>query len=173
MVAQGRLIGTIFILGAVALGSLCSLWLFANVGSGQLQFTGFVLGLAGVFLLLVLPLVFAGGYLIIRGRQEEKEFIEVEKEQKLLSIVQTQGKVRVADLAIEMDLTRDQVRDYIYDLVGKGLFTGYINWNDGILYAKEAGEMRTTKCPNCGGVREYVGKGVVKCPYCGTELFIT
>lgn len=172
MIGQGRLTGTLLILGGIALGSVCSLWLLGNVGSGQLQFTGFVLGLAGVLILLVLPVVAGGIYLFVRGGQEAKEFAEVEKEQKLLNMVQTQGKVRVADLAIALKLTRDQVRDYIYDLVGKGLFTGYINWQDGVLYAKEAAQMQTTKCPNCGGVREVVGKGVVKCPYCGSELFI-
>jgi DNA-directed RNA polymerase subunit RPC12/RpoP len=75
-------------------------------------------------------------------------------------------------VALEMNLTRDQIKEYIYDLVGKGLFTGYINWNDGVLYAREAAEMRTNKCPNCGGIRELVGKGIVKCPYCGSELFL-
>jgi DNA-directed RNA polymerase subunit RPC12/RpoP len=65
-----------------------------------------------------------------------------------------------------------QVKNYIYDLVGKGLFTGYIDWQSSTLYAKEAGAMQSTKCPNCGGVRELVGKGVVKCPYCGAELFL-
>ncbi|MBI2845485.1 MAG: hypothetical protein HYX86_02955 [Chloroflexi bacterium] len=172
MIGQGRLTGILLILGGIALGSVCSLWLVGNVGSGQLQFTGFILGLAGILILLVLPLIGAGVYLFIRGGQEVKEFAEVEKEQKLLNMVQTQGKARVQDLALSLNLTRDQVRDYIYDLVGKGLFIGYINWQDGILYAKEATQMQTTKCPNCGGVREMVGKGVVKCPYCGSELFI-
>ena len=87
-------------------------------------------------------------------------------------MVKTQGQVRVSDVALELNLSRDQVQDYIYDLVGKGLFTGYINWSEGVLYAKDAKEMQTTKCPNCGGERELVGRGIVRCPYCGSELFI-
>jgi len=87
-------------------------------------------------------------------------------------MVLTQGRLAVADAALELDVTRDEVKAFVYDLVGKGLFTGYINWSDGILYARDASEMRTNKCPNCGGVRELVGKGVVRCPYCGSELFL-
>jgi DNA-directed RNA polymerase subunit RPC12/RpoP len=86
-------------------------------------------------------------------------------------MVLARGQVRVAEVALELNATRDQVKDYIYDLVGKGLFTGYINWNDGVLYAKEASEMRR-KCPNCGGELELAGKGVFECPYCGTEIFL-
>ena len=85
---------------------------------------------------------------------------------------QSQGRVRVSDVALELNASRDQVRDYIYDLVGKGLFTGYIDWKEGVLYAKEAAEMETNKCPNCGAAREFVGKGIVKCEYCGAELFL-
>ena len=96
----------------------------------------------------------------------------MEKEKRILNMVQTQGQIKVAEVALEMRLTLDQVKAYIYDLVGKGLLSGYINWDDGILYARDAKEMQTTKCPNCGGEREVVGKGVVKCPYCGTELFL-
>jgi tRNA(Ile2) C34 agmatinyltransferase TiaS len=81
--------------------------------------------------------------------------------------------VRVAEVALELNATRDQVKDYIYDLVGKGLFTGYINWEEGVLYSKQASELREgRKCPNCGGELELVGRGVISCPYCGTDIFL-
>ncbi len=89
-----------------------------------------------------------------------------------MSMVSAQGQVAVVDAALELNVSRDQLKDLIYDLVGKELFTGYINWNDGILYARDAATMQSTKCPNCGGVREVAGKGVVRCPYCGSELFV-
>jgi DNA-directed RNA polymerase subunit RPC12/RpoP len=28
------------------------------------------------------------------------------------------------------------------------------------------------KCPNCGGEQAFAGKGVITCPYCGSELFL-
>jgi ribosomal protein L37AE/L43A len=64
------------------------------------------------------------------------------------------------------------VQSYLYDLVGKGLFTGYVDWKRSILYAREAAQMQQSTCPNCGGRREIVGKGVVRCAYCGAELFL-
>ena len=172
MVGQGRLVGIILILIGLILSAILGLWLVSNVAEGKLQSAAFILGLAGVLIVFFVPLVGAGGYLLIRGREEAREFAEVEKEKRVLNMVQTQGRARVSDVALELNVSRDQVKDYIYDLVGKGLFTGYIDWKEGVLYAKEAAEMRTNKCPNCGATREFVGKGIVKCEYCGAELFL-
>ncbi|MBI3942662.1 MAG: zinc ribbon domain-containing protein [Chloroflexi bacterium] len=171
MVASGRVTGIILLaIGLiVALGAV--VWLGSGISEGTLRGSGFALGLV-IVLILVLPLVGGGIYLMVKGQSEAKEYAEIEKERKVLNMVETQGQVKVADVALELKTNRDQVKEYIYDLVGKGLFTGYINWNDGVLYAKTASEVSTTKCPNCGGVRELVGKGVVKCPYCGAEIFI-
>jgi hypothetical protein len=171
MVGQGRTVALILIALSLIIMVAGALYLFSGMVEGRLGLSGFLLGLALV-LMLTLPLLGAGVFLLVRGRSEAQQFAEAEKEKKILNIVRTKGQANVAEVAIEMDLTRDQVKEHIYDLVGKGLFTGYINWDEGILYAREAAEMSSTKCPNCGGVREVVGKGIVKCPYCGSDLFL-
>lgn len=171
MVGQGRTVALILIVIGLIILVAGGLFLISGLVEDRLRLSGFLLG---VFLLVVLtlPLLGSGVFLLVRSRSEAQQFAEAEEEKKILNMVRTQGQVDVAEVAIEMNLTRDQVREYIYDLVGKGLFTGYINWDEGILYAREAAEMRSTKCPNCGGVREFVGKGTVQCPYCGSDLFL-
>lgn len=171
MIGQGRVVGTILAFVGLALGAAWAVWLATTIAAGDLQPGGAALGV-GFLLVIVLPFLGVGGYLLIRGREEAREFAEVEKEKRVLNMVQTQGRVRVSDVALELNASRDQVRDYIYDLVGKGLFTGYIDWKEGVLYVKEAAEMETNKCLNCGATREFVGKGIVKCEYCGAELFL-
>jgi len=168
---HGRTVALVLVAVGVVIALLASLFLFSGWVEGRLRISGLLLGLA-LTAMLCLPLFGAGGYLLVRSLAEAREFAEAAKEKKILNIVRTQGQVDVANVAIEMGLTRNQVKEYVYDLVGKGLFTGYINWQEGILYARDAGEMQTTKCPNCGGIREVVGKGVVQCPYCGSDLFL-
>lgn len=173
MLAQGKTVGIILIaVGLViALGAaLCMLP--SLLEDGGLRASGYALGLTLAILFVSLPLAAVGIYLIVRGQAESKQMAEVAKEKKLLNMVQAQGRVVVADAAVELDVPLDTIKAFIYDLVGKGLFTGYINWDEGVLYARQAGEMRTTRCPHCGGTRELVGKGLVKCPYCGSELFL-
>jgi DNA-directed RNA polymerase subunit RPC12/RpoP len=171
MGGQGRTVAWILMVLGVVVVAASALYLFSGMAEGRLRLSGFLLGI-GLALLVALPLLAGGVFLLARSRSEALQFADVEREKRILNIVRTQGQVNVSDIAIEMNLTREQVREHIYDLVGKELFTGYINWDEGVLYAVDAAVMRTTKCPNCGGVREVVGKGTVKCPYCGSELFL-
>ena len=168
---QGKTIGLILIFAGLAIGLAGTGWLGTTLATGSLGPGGFALGLA-LLVLVVLPFIGFGVFFLVRGAAESRDMARVAQERRLLNMVMAQGKLPVAEAALEMNLSLDQVKAYIYDLVGKGLFTGYINWNDGILYAREAAEMRTNKCPNCGGERELVGKGIVRCPYCGSELFL-
>jgi hypothetical protein len=175
VIGQGKIVGIILIVGGLTCAVLYLLWGLLNMIGQEsgLGITGFVLGLAIVFVVVVAPLVGAGVYLFVRGRREEAAFAEVAKEKKLLNMVQTRGQIKVGEAALELDCTYDQVKEYLYDLVGKGLFTGYVNWNDGILYSKEANQLRDgRKCPNCGAQLELGGKGVITCPYCGTDIFL-
>jgi DNA-directed RNA polymerase subunit RPC12/RpoP len=174
MVGQGRVIGGLMIVAGLALMLVMGMWLAATLAEGTLRFSGAALGVI-LGLIIVAPLLAGGAFLFVRGREEIQRFAEVAEERKILNMVLTRGQLRISDVALEMDLGLDQIKNYVYDLVGKGLFTGYINWNDGVLYAKPAKaalEMRH-KCPNCGGELQLAGKGVFECPYCGTEIFLS
>lgn len=171
MVGQGRIIGGLMVVAALAMVLVAGAWLVTNLAEGTLRASGAALGMI-LLLVVIAPLLGGGAFLFVRGREEAQQFAEVAKERQILNMVLTRGQIRISDAALEMNLTRDQIKNYVHDLVGKGLFTGYINWNDGILYAKEASEMRR-KCPNCGGELQLAGKGVFECPYCGTEIFLS
>lgn len=73
-----------------------------------------------------------------------------------------------------MHSTREQVREMVYALVGLGVFSGYVKWDEGVLYSSEASRLRDLKqCPNCGGQIELSGKGIASCRFCGTEFFLS
>jgi hypothetical protein len=168
---SGRTVGIILLVIGIVLALILVAWLFAGQGENKLEGTGLVLGLALTFI-LVAPFLAGGVYFFTKGQSEAKEFAVIEKEKRLLNMVLTQGKVQLAHAAVEMNATLDQIRAFVYDLVGKGLFTGYIDWKSNTLYSADASKIGSTTCPNCGGVRELVGKGTVKCPYCGAEIFL-
>jgi hypothetical protein len=113
-----------------------------------------------------------GVFLFFRGTAEEKELGVVREKERLLGMIQAQGRVTLNTIMVERRLNREQVQNYIYELVQQGLFSGYIDWKNATFYSQDASRVGSNKCPNCGGVREIVGKGIVKCPYCGVELFI-
>jgi ribosomal protein S27AE len=130
----------------------------------------------GVFLALVVcaPLAGIGFYLFRKGMQEEGEFAQVAKEKKILNMVLTQGQVTIHEIVVELETPREQVEDMIRNVVGKQLFSGAINWEKGVLYSVESQQLTDgRKCPNCGGELQFAGKGVIVCPWCGSEVFLT
>jgi hypothetical protein len=145
-----------------------------NVIQGQLQADGAVLGFALLALVVVAPLVGIGVVTLARSRTQVKEGAEADAMRKLLDMVKTRGKLNVADAVIALQSDLPAVQDMIYRLVGMGVFDGYVNWDEGVLISADASALHEmTQCKHCGGNLTLAGKGVVKCPYCGTEYFLS
>ncbi|MBI5305063.1 MAG: hypothetical protein HY868_23225 [Chloroflexi bacterium] len=169
---MGRIVGIVLIVAGVLICGVVSLFMFVGTRGEGLGNAGAVLGFALFGIMPLIILSGAGVFMFFKGGQEAKEMEDVKKKERLLGMIQTAGKVPIANAAIEMKMTRDQVKNMIYELVNQGLFSGYANWQEGVFYSQDLAKVQTTKCPNCGGEREAVGKGLVKCPYCGVELFL-
>ncbi len=169
---SGRVVGILFILGAVALALIGLAWLTAGLTEGRLQATGAIMGI-GAFAVVGLPLVGVGIFLLVRSGREAEEDAERDALRKILDIVKSRGQLQISELVLELGSTRSQVQDQIHALVGMGLFSGYINWEEGTLYSTEAAKLRDLQhCNHCGGEVSLAGKGVLSCPYCGTEYFL-
>ena len=165
----GRIVG----LATMAISAVLFLgWTVAVITSGTTA-GGIALGL---FLALIVcaPLLGIGFYLWRKGQQELTEFAQVAQEKKILNMVLTQGQVSVQEIIVELQQPRETVEDMIRNLVGKQLFSGAINWEEGLLYSVDSQKLTDGRnCPNCGGELELAGKGLIQCGYCGSEVFLT
>lgn len=167
-------VGIVLIAAGLIIGALAIGWLALGVmGDGDLEMSGAALGALLFIGFLVIPLVGAGLLVLTRARRESAAMERAQRQRKLLGVVEAAGEISIADVALETGGTRDTVRDDLYDLVSKGLFSGYVDWDRGQLIARQASELRGREtCPNCGGQLSLAGKGLVKCPYCGAEIFL-
>jgi hypothetical protein len=168
---MNRLLGIILIVVGVVIGLVIVAWLFTNP---DLSTPGRILGLGIGLLVIIAPLIGGGIYVLVRGVGDASVSREAAHQRSLLNLVQSRGKVRLDDAALELQVPKDRLRDMIHSLVGLGVFSGYINWDNGVLYSSEASKLRElTKCPNCGGEITLSGKGVAACRFCGTEFFLS
>jgi hypothetical protein len=171
-VTGGRMIGILLILGGLVFGLIGVAWIGSSLAGGTLKVGGALVG-GGLLAAVILPLWGVGIFMLIRSARESVEEAGRTELRKIVDILQSRGQVRVSDLAIELKSTRDDVQRRVHELVGLGIFSGYINWEEGVLYSSEAAGLRKLeKCRHCGGDLKLAGKGVITCPYCGTEYFL-
>ncbi len=169
---RGKGMGLFFLIVAGVILMAAAGFMAAGYLVGKLGLPGAVLG----FILFgVLPAVVAAGvgiFLYLQGRRQEREAQRAQVLERLLGMIQARGQVPIDQIMLELHLDRQAVQNAIYELVSLGLFTGYIDWERMIFYTADAAQVGSTTCPNCGGQREFVGQGIVRCPYCGATLFI-
>jgi ribosomal protein S27AE len=171
--SSAKTVGSLMAGGGALLLLAVLAWGLLGKSNGDLETTGFVLLLI-LALIVLLPLILGGLFMIVRGQAETKELAEVDQQRKLLNLVQTRGQVSISDLVLDMQSTRDAVQHSLTELVGRGLFSGYVDWQKGMLYSVEASQLQGRQtCPNCGGQLLLAGKGIIKCPYCGVEIFLS
>ena len=164
---QGKTLGYIFIAIGAGIFLLGALWAFG----GSIGTTGGRILALGFVFVVAAPLLGAGVYVLNKGRLEAAEEVHIRRQQKLLGLVQTQGKADIAMAAVEVGVSRAEMKQLIYDLIGKQLFSGYVDWDAGVLYSTDASKLKGGTCPKCGGPLTLAGKGLIKCPYCGSEVF--
>jgi hypothetical protein len=169
---MGRTLGYILIGGGILAALIIGGVMFAPMLEGTRSAGAAMLGFALFSVVWIVPLA-AGIFMLWKGGQDAAVAGRASQQRQLLNIIKTQGQVPVSDLAIEMNATREDVHNLLYDLVGRGLFSGYVNWDEGMLYSEQASNLRErSTCAVCGGQLELAGKGVIRCPYCGTEYFL-
>lgn len=173
MIGGGKTVGAALMLISAVLLVAFGGWATVALTTNETSSGGLAIGI--VLALAVLGPIFGiGAYLFRKGTVEQAEFATVKQEKKILTMVLTQGKVTIVELVTELEAPREHVEDMIRSLVGKQLFSGAINWEKGILYSVESQSLTADrKCPNCGGELTFAGKGLVACPYCGSEVFLT
>ncbi len=128
----GRLVGIILIVVGFGVAVIAGLWLALQVSGEQISAGGAMVG-AGIAFIPVALLAGFGIYMYVQGGKEAVLESEMQKQRQLLDIIKSRGQVRVPDVAMEMQVSVESIQNMVHQLVGLQVFSGYINWDKGML----------------------------------------
>lgn len=95
------------------------------------------------------------------------------KQAQLGSVVQARGQMSMQDLSQELQTPEALIKTWLYQLVRRGHFSGYVDWDQQIVYSRQRGALTAqNSCPNCTAALNLAGQGIIGCQYCGAEIFL-
>jgi hypothetical protein len=170
---MGKTLSITLIAGGTLVGIIIA-WLGSvYLREGSLTAGAATLGITIGLLILALPQIGFGIFLWVKSSQTEADLAQLNAQRRLLSLIQTDGQIHLDDLAAEMQSSKQTIKGMIHHLGGMSLFSGYINWDEGVLYSLEANQLRNMdSCTHCNGKLILTGKGTTHCPDCNTEYFL-
>lgn len=96
-----------------------------------------------------------------------------EKQRRLLAMINIQGKASLVSLAVELNVSRELVRQWVYSLAQRKQLHGFADWSSGTIYSQAVTHILAQNlCPHCGGDLDVAGKGMIQCEHCGVEMFL-
>ncbi|GEM_PF-5689589 len=170
--SSGRTLGTwLMVAGGLWLIGW-SVFFAVGYAAGEVDSRAAILGALMFAFPVGVGLLIGGAVARSRAMKHDADRADTQFEARVLSMIETAGSTTIPEIAAELGASTQQVREALYDLVAKRLFTGYVNWDAQRVYSVAAGKMPTDRCPNCGAKLELGGKDTAVCPYCKNEIFL-
>ncbi len=117
------------------------LWLALQVSAGNN-----LLDLIGIALLGFVPsalLVGFGAYKYIQADQEPDDIpdVDVWHQRELIDLLHQHSAISISDVAKKLDISEQDVKDAIRQLLELGIFTGDIDWDNDMLYSQKTNKL--------------------------------
>lgn len=171
MFRLSRVIGVGLAVGGFSLAIIAGLWLASQVSDGVT-----LNDIVANAMLAFVPVAFLMGlglyFYTLSGRESYEESV-VYRQRQLLDTLKAHGRISFAELASTLNVTKDDVRDMMQQLIQLQVFSGYVNWSDESLSIAEPYQLQTlTQCAICGYRLPLTKQRRWDCPQCGTQYTV-
>ncbi len=92
------------------------------------------------------------------------------RDKKLLEIFKDRTEISFDEISVELGISERDAYQAVRHLITKKLFTGYVNWGEGLVCPRPDMTIEETNCPACGSAVKTTPRGTKKCVACGAEL---
>lgn len=145
---RGQLLG----IGATLVGFIIIALAGINLAS-QITRPGADAGnlILGALLTLAFAVPFLGygmfAYALHAQDEPEPEESDVAIQRRIVEFVNAHGMTTFPTLAEELNLDEQRIRDLVLDLLQLRIFGGFVDWDQGILYARNAAQLNDSNQP--------------------------
>jgi len=120
---------------------IIGLWLAVQVSAGNN-----LLDLIGVALLGFIPsaiLAGFGAYRYIQADEEPDDIpdVDVWHQRELVDLLHQHRAISISDVATQLDISEQDVKDAVRQLLELGIFTGDIDWDNDMLYSQKTNKL--------------------------------
>lgn len=107
----------------------------------------------------------------LEGERLRLDRVAARHRERILAMVQTRGKVSLAEVERELQEPRDALELRIAELQASGDFHGFLD--QGVLASLDLGKLRALgRCPACAGELDLAGQGLIRCESCGSVVYL-
>lgn len=119
-----------------AIAVIAGLWVAVQVSAGFAF--GSVIGTALIAFVPSAILVGYGayGYIIADQPPDEIPHVDVRHQRELVDLIHLQGAISITEAAQKLDISENDVRDAVRQLLELQIFTGWVDWNEDMLYSQ-------------------------------------
>ena len=106
--------------------------------------TGTLLTQALIAFAIVLPIMLFGIYLYVTSDRDSTSstLSDTELQLKLMDVIRERRHITLEDLATALQVDMATITRLVEDLAAQDLFTGYIDWNNQVVYALRPNELQ-------------------------------
>lgn len=124
-----------------AIAVIIGLWLAIQVSAGN-----DLLNLIGIALIGFIPSALMAGYGTYQYIQSDEEpdtipDIDVWHQRELIDLLHQHSAISIPDAAQRLDISENDVKESIRQLLELGIFTGDIDWENEILYSQKTNKL--------------------------------
>lgn len=171
---SGRTIGLGFIAAAFLTAVAGGFYLAAQINTDQTVLTS---TLAASIPLLILIAFFGGlGIRLYSGSEVGAHVVastEMLKPRELFDLLKARGQLQLGEIAQSLEMSENEVKATLDQLVTLEVFSGYANWDDDVLGASSPAALRAMQsCVICDTPIKIQSPGQTVCMVCRTAYYL-
>lgn len=166
---RNRRIGQALVVTGFVVATAVGLFLAVQASAGKIGARQATM-ISGVVFVALVPIVGYGIFLYTKQDDPPPAISPILKQRELMDVLRSREQMEISELAQQLDITERTAQEMIQDLITLDIFSGFVNWDDGVVSCMDAEQLlQLSHCSICD-IPIQVKHGIV-CQVCKTGYY--